>query len=242
MKKIVIAEDKILSEIQKVLNENRKVIKIPNQNPQPAPMPQAPMPASPMPQDGQQPMDMAEPEANPMGGDMPMDNGGEQSEFDTNFDAGVEADEDSDPKRYIQQLTGKLSQSINSFNSEQSDPGLSKYVASMIIAATCKNLDDKQKKELIEKINGAQSDESSDDMGEEDIENPEEEMPMDDGGAEQNPLPMNERVILKRDVMKSTPINERILTKRDLMEMFPINADDESKPMDIEKNKKCPKA
>lgn len=245
MKKIVIAEDKILSEIQKVLNENRKVIKIPNQNPQPAPMPQTPMPQA----NAQMPMDPADssamdgdPGADAIGGNMPMDNGGEQSEFDTNFDAGVEADEDSDPKRYIQQLTGKLSQSINSFNSEQSDPGLSKYVASMIIAATCKNLDDKQKKELIEKINGAQSDESSDDMGEEDIENPEEEMPMDDGGAEQNPLPMNERVILKRDVMKSVPINERILTKRDLMEMFPINADDESKPMDIEKNKKCPKA
>lgn len=245
MKKIVISENEILSEIQKVINENRKVIKLPNQNPQPAPMPDAPMPAAPMPQGGEQGMSTmtqgGDPGADPMAGQMPMDDGGE-SQFDTNFDAGVEADEDSDPKRYIQQLTGKLSQSINSYNSEQADAGLNKYVASMIIAATCKNLDDKQKKELIEKINGAQSDESSDDMGEEDIENPEEEMPMDDGGVEQNPLPMNERVILKRDVMKNTPINERFLTRRDLMEMFPINADDESKPMDIEKNKKCPKA
>ena len=233
MKKIVISEEKILSEIQRVINENRKVIKLPNQNSQPAPMPQTPMPQA----DAQMPMNPADPSgmggdpgADAMGDNIPMD-GGEQSEFDTNFDAGVEADEDSDPKHYIQQLTGKLSQSINSFNSEQSDPGLSKYVASMIIAATCKNLDDKQKKELIDKINGTQSDEPSDDMGDdmgsdENIENSEGDMSMDNGSAEQNPL----------------PINERILTKRELMEMFPIDNDEENKPMDIERNKKCPKA
>lgn len=228
MKKIVISEEQILSEIQKVVNENRKVIKLPNQNPQPS----APIAPAPIPQaDAQMPADPADPMAqggdpgaDTMGNDVPM-NGGEESEFDTNFDAGVEADEDSDPKHYIQQLTGKLSQSINSYNSEQNDPDLSKYVASMIIAATCKNLDDKQKKELIEKINNAQSDEPSDDMGEENVENSDEEMPIDDGGAEQELMPMN----------------ERILTKRELMEMFPIDANEE-KPMDIEKNKKCPKA
>lgn len=54
---------------------------------------------------GEMPMDGE----TPMGNEIPMDdNSG--SEFDTNFDAGVEADEDEDPKKYIQQLTGKLSQ------------------------------------------------------------------------------------------------------------------------------------
>lgn len=256
MKKVVISEEQILSEIQKVLNENRKVIKLPNQNPQPAPMPQAPMPQA----NTQMPMDPADssamggdPGADAMGGNMPMD-GGEQSEFDTNFDAGVEADEDSDPKHYIQQLTGKLSQSINSFNSEQSDPGLSKYVASMIIAATCKNLDDKQKKELIDKINGAQNDEPSDDMddngmdGSENGENLEDNIPVDNGDVEQTPMPTNEMVMTKKDLLnavngsseKQKPLNERFLTRKELTEMFPIDGDE--KPLDIEKNKKCPKA
>ena len=56
---------------------------------------------------------------NMMGGDPSMMGGdmGNGSEFDTNFDAGVDADEDTDPKKYIQQLTGKLSQSLRKYNS-----------------------------------------------------------------------------------------------------------------------------
>ena len=49
----------------------------------------------------------------------PYDEGGENGfppeqdgDFGGGFDAGVEADEDEDPKRFIQQLTGKLSQSL----------------------------------------------------------------------------------------------------------------------------------
>ena len=63
---------------------------------------------------------------NMMGGDM-----GNGSEFDTNFDAGVDADEDTDPKKYIQQLTGKLSQSLRKYNSSlpQPETDLCKYVA-----------------------------------------------------------------------------------------------------------------
>ena len=71
--------------------------------------------------------------------------------------------------REIQQLTGKLSQSLNSFNDEQgADAGLNKYVASMIAVAACKYLDEKDKKEIIDKINSAQSDteESMPDNGE----------------------------------------------------------------------------
>ena len=48
----------------------------------------------------------------------PMDNNGigNNNEFDTNFDPGVEADEEQDPKKFIQQLTGKLSQSLRKYN------------------------------------------------------------------------------------------------------------------------------
>ena len=226
---MVISEKQILSEIEKVLKEHRKVIKLPNTAPQPEPVPAAQPPMQPdMQQGAMPPMDGgAEPGMDPNMGGMPADDG--SSQFDTNFDAGVEADEDSDPKRYIQQLTGKLSQSINSFNSEQGpDAGLCKYVASMIIAATCKNLDDKQKKELIEKINSAQGDDmegdESDDMDSED-------MPMDDMDGsnmeQQEPMPMNERII----------------TKQELMELVQ-GWDSEDKPMEIQKQKQnnCPKA
>ena len=116
-----------------------------------------PMGGSPMP-----PMD---PSAGiPEGDDLaPMDNNVSDStendkfpsDFDTNFDAGVEADEETDPKKYIQQLTGKLSQSLNSYNNENGEPDteLGKYVLGMLVKQGTKGMDDKDRKEIIKKIN-----------------------------------------------------------------------------------------
>ena len=77
------------------------------------------------------------------------------SDFDTNFDAGVEADEETDPKKYIQQLTGKLSQCLNSYNNENGEPDteLGKYVLGMLIKQGTKGMEDKDRKEIIKKIN-----------------------------------------------------------------------------------------
>lgn len=111
---------------------------------------------------GNQGMDGGFDQMNPeMGGDPNAFEEGNQedfNQFDTNFDPGVEADEDTDPKRFIQQLTGKLSQSLNKYNNEQGeDEGLSKYVAKMIIAQAAKALGEKGKKELIKSINTTDS-------------------------------------------------------------------------------------
>lgn len=84
----------------------------------------------------------------------------EQSEFDTNFDAGVQADEDTDPKKYIQQLTGKLSTTLNSYNNENGDDeGLNKYVGKMIIKQAAKHMSPSDRKELIKAVNMANQDE-----------------------------------------------------------------------------------
>lgn len=82
------------------------------------------------------------------------------SDFDSNFDAGVEADEETDPKKYIQQLTGKLSQSLNSYNNENGEPDteLGKYVLGMLVKQGTKGMDDKDRKEIIKKINTSNSD------------------------------------------------------------------------------------
>ena len=210
-----ISEKQVMDAIASVLMENRKVLRIGSSAPSAQPAPDMSMP--PM-QDPSMETGAMGPTNEPgdagmmdpsMGGDpnaMGEDpNGGMDNQFDSNFDAGVEADEESDPKHYIQQLTGKLSQSINSFNSEQGpDAGLCKYVASMIIAATCKNLDEKAKKELIEKINTAASDEEP--------ENGDENMDMDSesGGETPEDPEMNQ---------EQPPMNESILTKRQLMEL-----------------------
>jgi hypothetical protein len=160
-------------------------------------MPQAPMDAAPMPQD-----DMMGGDEMPMDDSMPpMDNG--QSEFDTNFDAGVEADEDTDPEKYIQQLTGKLSTTLNSFNSENGDDsGLNKYVAKMIVKAATKNMDDAAKKEIIKAINTSENPEPED--------NPETEQTDDMG---------NDTPDMQQGQDMGVPMQERVISKKRLAEM-----------------------
>ena len=84
----------------------------------------------------------------------------QQNQFDTNFDAGVEADEETDPKRYIQQLAGKLSQSLRSYNGDLPSPDvdLNKYVMGMVNKQALKGMNDADVKDVLSKI---KSDEDS---------------------------------------------------------------------------------
>ena len=102
------------------------------------------------------------------------------SEFDSNFDAGVEADEETDPKKYIQQLTGKLSQTLNSYNNENGEPDteLGKYVLGMLVKQGTKGMDEKDRKEIIKKINTNNS-EINDDIPEEDTSNEGDDVQME---------------------------------------------------------------
>lgn len=111
------------------------------------------MPSEPPMEDG----DMGQ-----MGGDMPpmndnqppMGDDGMNSEFDTNFDAGVDANEQEDPKKFIQQLTGKLSQSLRNYNKEQPQPDaeLSKYVCGMIVKQAIEGLKPEDVEDIMKKI------------------------------------------------------------------------------------------
>lgn len=194
---VKIGKEDLLGLIESVLLENKTFLKIDNgggQTPPPMapPVEQVPPMAGPMPQQdmGMEGGDLADPAAG----------GEDENQFDTNFDAGVEADEESDPKTYIQQLTGKLSQSLNSFNDEQgADAGLNKYVASMIVTAACKNLDDKAKKEIIDKINSAQSDTDVDTPDNGELENGD----MGDGAD------LQECVYSKKQIMEMVGVGVR---------------------------------
>lgn len=114
-------------------------------------------------------------------GNVPMDDnmGGmqdaPQNQFDTNFDAGVEANEETDPKKYIQQLTGKLSQSLRSYNENlpQPDADLDKYVAGMIIKQAIEGLSPEDTNEILDKVKN--------DGEETPTENAQDEMPQQQG-------------------------------------------------------------
>ena len=85
---------------------------------------------------------------------MDINDMGDNNEFDTNFDPGVDADEEQDPKKFIQQLTGKLSQSLRKYNENngQPDADLNKYVAGMITKQAMEGLSQDDANEIIDKI------------------------------------------------------------------------------------------
>lgn len=115
---------------------------------------------------------------NSMEGSDKLESDDETMNFDNDFDAGVDADEESDPKRYIQQLTGKLSQKLRDYNESlgETDVDLNKYVAGMIVKQAVKGLDDNDKKEIIHKINDDSDDstESNDDISNKPLSSDEE--------------------------------------------------------------------
>ena len=142
----------------------------------------------------------------------PINDDSGESDFDTNFDAGVEADEDEDPKKYIQQLTGKLSQELNKFNNENGDDEeLSKYVGKMIAKAAAKGLDEKGRKDLIKAINTAdagEEEEEDTDMPEDDIESSETDVSVEDGGDDE-----------MIDVSQEEQVDECSLSKKECMRL-----------------------
>lgn len=97
---------------------------------------------------------------------MPQDNMNQNDVEGNDFDNMGETDDGLDPKKSVQQLTGKLSQELRSYNNDQEQPDedLNKYVAGMIIPQATKAMTDKGKKEVINKIKkGITDDEIEDD-------------------------------------------------------------------------------
>lgn len=153
-----------------------------------------------MPTDEEMPMDGGS--MDPMGGE-PQDQG---NGFGGNFDAGVEANEETDPEKFIQQLTGKLSQSLKKYNDENGDDetGLNKYVAGMIATQASKGLTDSEKDEIIKKINSGNVedeepvDDEIDNEGGEEIETP-EDMPMESKKYRFSKKQIVESILMQQD-------------------------------------------
>lgn len=155
-------------------------MKLPNKaasavsTPAPEPAPEAaPMDDAPM-------DDMSMDDAPAPAGDAPFDK--------TPFDAGVDANEEEDPKTFIEQLTGKLATTLRSYTKDQGKPDfvLEKYIINSVIAAThTAEMDEEDRKDIIKKINdsGKGEDEPTDEEpADEDMpeDMPEDEEPIDE--------------------------------------------------------------
>lgn len=74
---------------------------------------------------------------------------------DEPFEAGVEADETEDPKQYIQQLAGKIGQSLRKYEKDIGDPDfeLEKFVVNSVLSATnTGDMDSEDQKDIITKV------------------------------------------------------------------------------------------
>ena len=77
---------------------------------------------------------------------------------DEPFDAGVEADEASDPKKFIEQLTGKLGQSLRKYSEEQGQPDfeLEKFAINSLLSAThTSEMDADDQDDIVKKVKEA---------------------------------------------------------------------------------------
>jgi len=82
------------------------------------------------------------------------------------FDAGVDVDEESDPKKFIEKLSGKIGQSLRDYTKTQGQPDfeLEKFAINSLVSAThTSEMDENDRDDIIKKINTA---------GENDTENP----------------------------------------------------------------------
>ena len=93
---------------------------------------------------------------------------------DQPFDAGVEADEETDPKKFIEQLTGKLGQSLRKYTEEQGQPDfeLEKFAINSLLSAThTAEMDEEDKKDIIKKVNTAGDDGKDNENAQDDTNN-----------------------------------------------------------------------
>lgn len=85
-------------------------------------------------------------------GDKPFD---DKPFDDEPFDAGVEASEEEDPEKYIQQLAGKIGTSMRKYNDERGEPDfdLEKYAINSVISAShTSEMDEEDQDDIIRKV------------------------------------------------------------------------------------------
>lgn len=68
------------------------------------------------------------------------------------FDAGIDVDENEDPKKYIEKLTGKLAQKLRDYNSSETDNELNKFVINSLIPASVPQMDKDDAGDVIKKV------------------------------------------------------------------------------------------
>jgi len=133
----------------------------------------APMPAEDL--SAEIPTDMEQPQEAPS----------DDKPFDEPFDAEIEANEEEDPEKYIEQLSGKLGQSLRKYTETQGKPDfeLEKFAINSVVSAThTAQMDEEDRDDIIKKVNTAGKDDSEDSDNDVDNDNTDNGNDSNDGG------------------------------------------------------------
>ena len=126
------------------------------------------------------------------------------------FDAGVEADEATDPKLYIQQLSGKLAQSLRAYNETTKDIELNKFAANSIISASVPTMSSEDAQDVIKKV--------QDNIGKEQAPETNTEAPVEPTQPEQGIAPEQEQPLQNEPKMESKKSKKKIVKESETMD------------------------
>lgn len=105
-----------------------------------------------LPQENNSPEELPTENTPEMGGEQPMGQEPETPFGNEKFDAGIGVDEEVDPKKYIEKLTGKLAQKLRDYNGTNQDDILNKFVINSLIPASIPQMTDEDAQDVIKKV------------------------------------------------------------------------------------------
>ena len=131
---------------------------------------------------------------------------------DEPFDAGVDANEDDNPEKYIQQISGKLGQSLRKYTDEMGQPDfdLEKFAINSVLSATnSSKMDQEDQADIIQKVkssstdgsggNGVDHGEAQDGEQDGDQDGDQDDLDAsDEGGLDMSGIDMAENVLEKK--------------------------------------------
>lgn len=170
-----------------------------------------------------------------LGGEVPEEPKNDKPFDDTPFDAGVEADEDEDPEKYIQQLAGKLGTTLRKYTEDNGEPDfeLEKFAINSVISAThTAEMDKEDQKDIIKKVKSSGNDEkdvnvdvnvdTGSDSGEEEPKLDDEDIDID---AEEN-LDENDELFATGDKGFAPKAEGQMFEYDDLLDEVSLYGDD----------------
>lgn len=159
-----------------------------------------------------------------MGGEQPIGQEPETPFGNEKFDAGIDVDEDADPKKYIEKLTGKLAQKLRDYNGTEKDIDLNKFVINSLIPASVPQMTPEDAKDVIKKVedntgseqsNGGEPNlEQPSTEPEQPVEQPTENQPQETDQQQQMPPKMEGKVVKSsKNIVKESEEIDALIEK-----------------------------